>query len=474
MSFELLHIIDSFMMPHYVIYFTGSLKAPDRNTKAEADMPQAENEQKSENDDALRRFINRLENWPEDEPPSPAELRALRREIRLTEDDRDKLELLAENHMRRARSALSGSSYDLAAAELARASQLRPMDSRPRVELAGIYLQRSLERGYGRNDRRRAVKLAQKALELNPGDMEARGFLIEYRRMNADFLAVKYKRFIIPALVIFGFLVAMIWWQKDWVMDFFTPSSSLSGEFQPSNSIDEASENRAVNVDAASLAGGNLDTEIVTGTVGRRNDASYVSIRGRLNISNGNLGKLKLLVRGRNTAGDTVFTIPWTVRDESAAVLIPGDSEVLALFRWLAVSETSIDSLELIPFEMDTAVKQSSLLPLEPEIVWEAARPEGALLTAEIRSLKTIEAYDRQVLLMDLAVENSGIGDFSNLTLGISLGSDFPDYIKDTVSREIPALERGERRVWSIAMGFPLDADLSDRPVTVKIKEIGR
>ncbi|MCK5248476.1 MAG: hypothetical protein KAJ98_00835 [Spirochaetaceae bacterium] len=437
-------------------------------------MPQAENGHEKENEEALRRFIDRLENWPEDEPPSPSELRALRREIRLTESDRDKLELLAENHIRRARTALDANSYSLAAAELARASQLRPMDSRPRIELAGVYLQRSLESGYGRNDRQRAIKLAKKALELNPGDVDARQFLQEYRRMNADFLAVRYRRYIIPVLVLTGLLGAMIWWQGDWIVNLFNPASGVTGG-SPLAIIGEATpESRNVEVNAAGLTGGNLETEIILATVGRRNDASFMSIRGRLRSSTGYLGELKLLIRGRDAAGNTLFAVPWTVRDKTAPILIPGDSEVLSLFRWLAGSEEDIDRLELVPFEIEMPRDIPQWNPSEPELVWDTARPDGASLSAEIRDFETIEAYDRQVLLMNLAITNTGVGELSYLLLGISLGSDFPDYTHSAVSSEEPALIRGERRVWSLAMGFPLDADLSERPVTVRIKEIGR
>jgi len=435
-------------------------------------MPQAENEKKTENDDALRRFIDRLENWPEDEPPSPAELRALRREIHLNEDDREKLELLAENHIRRARHALAGSAYDQAAAELARASQLRPMDARPRVELAGIYLQRSLERGYGRNDRQRALKLAHKALELNPGDMDARQFLHDYRRMNADFMAVKYKRFIIPILIFAGLMAAMIWWQKDWVLNLFNPQTS-SAVINPVNrNSTGAADSRNVNVDTTGIGGGNLRTDIISASVGRMNDGSYVSVLGRLSVGEKNLGELKLLLRGRDSKGDTLFTIPWTVRDESDPILIPGDSQALVLFRWLADPENSIESLEISPSELKESMELSIMETLTPEIVWSASRPEGVTLTAEIRNFEIIEAYDRQILRMDLAVKNEGITEISSLTLDLSLGADLPAYTEYAVAGSDPPMIRGERRVWNISLGIPLDADISARPVTVDITDI--
>jgi len=435
-------------------------------------MPQAENEKKTENDDALRRFINRLENWPEDEPPSPAELRTLRREIHLSEDDREKLELLAENHIRRARHALAGSAYDQAAAELARASQLRPMDARPRVELAGIYLQRSLERGYGRNDRQRALKLAHKALELNPGDMDARQFLHDYRRMNADFMAVKYKRFIIPVLVVAGLMTAMIWWQKDWVLDLFNPQTSPVVTSSVNQNSTAATGSRDIQVETTGIGGGNLKTDIISASVGRRNDGSYVSVLGRLSVEGKNLGELNLLLRGRSSNGEAVFTIPWTVRDGSDPVLIPGDSQALVLFRWLADPETSIESLEIIPSEIKETTETTVIKIIEPEIIWTAPRPEGVSLSAEIRNFKTIEAFDRQILRMDLAVKNEGIADIASLTLGLSLGADLPAYTEYAVAGADPPMIRGERRVWGISLGFPLDADISGRPVTVDIKDI--
>ncbi|MCK5735796.1 MAG: hypothetical protein KAH21_04920 [Spirochaetaceae bacterium] len=435
-------------------------------------MPQEENEKKKENDESLRRFIDRLENWPEDEPPSPAELRALRRDIHLTEDDREKLELLAENHIRRARTALEGSAYDQAAAELARAAQLRPMDPRPRVELAGIYLQRSLERGYRRNDRQRALKLAHKALELHPGDMDAKQFLHDYRRMNADFLAVKYRRYIIPTLIFIGLITLMLWWQRDWVLNLFNPiSDSLVSA--PLNQNIIISDTRDVEMDTSSVSGGIMSTEIISSYLGRKNDGSFVDVRGRLNVTDSNLGKLKLLLRGRDAEGNAVFTIPWTVRNESDPVLIPGDSEVLVLFRWLAEPENSIVNLELVPYEMESALEIPIKASFEPEVIWETVRPEGSSLSAEIRGFKIIEAYDRQVLLMDLAMENTGITELSTLTLGISLGSDLPEFTEYAVKEEDPGIKRGERRVWSIAMRLPLDADLAGRPITINVKDAG-
>ncbi len=116
-------------------------------------------------------------------------------------------------------------------------------------------------------------------------------------------------------------------------------------------------------------------------------------------------------------------------------------------------------------------MKSTPIQPFKPEIVWETTRPEGATLSAEIRNFNIIEAYDRQILHLELALENSGIVEISDLTLGISLGSDLPEYILNAVTFEEPALIRGERRVWPAVIGIPLDADLQNRIVTITVKE---
>ena len=436
-------------------------------------MPQAEKEKKSENDRALRLFIERLENWPEDDPPSPAELRSLRREIRLSEGDREKLELLAENHIRRAHKALSGKAYSQAAAELARAAQLKPMDPRPRVELADIYLQRSLERGYGRNDRQRALKLAHKALELNPGDAEAKSFLQNYRRMNASFMAVRYRKFVIPSVLLIGFLSAMIWWQRDWVLTLFSPSSkpgTNTAGFQVEN---KKSVTDNLSVETTGIDGGGLNTEIISASVGRRNEESFVSLLGRIEVSR-NLGQLNLLLKGRDKEGKAVFSIPWSVRDEQDPVLMPGDSTPLLLFRWLAEPETTVESLELVPFEMKNPGADPVLSQKKPEIVWETSRPEGSSLSAEIRDFEILEAFDGQIIKMDLAIENSGAIKISALTLYVSLGSDLPGYTEYAVNRMDPELKKGEKRVWPVVMRIPLDTDISERSVTVTVQDIER
>ena len=437
-------------------------------------MTKAENGTEDGADDALRRYIDRLEEWPEDAPPTPAELRAVRQDIRLTQDDRDKLEILAENHIRRANSALVAGAYDQAAAELARAAQLRPMDPRPRVELAEVYLQRSLERGYGRNDRQKAVRLAQKALELNPGDPEAQRFLSQYRRMHADFTSAKYRKFAVPAVVVIVILAAMGWWRRDWVVGLFDAGTAAPGTAGTLIPGETAPVERKIPTDIGNLADGSMEVAIESARVGRRNDSSFLDIEGSIGAREAALGVLSFTVRARDADGTAIFTFPVVVRDRTDPVLMPGDTAPLRIFRWLPGPETDVSLLELSSAEIDLMESVPERRITDAEIVWNVPRPEGVSLEAEVRDRRVIEAVDRQVLILDLALENTGTRDVEGMSLGLSIGPEWPDYPISTRGRDYDSLPRGERRVGSLALGFPLEADLSERPLTVRITAVGR
>jgi len=429
-------------------------------------MPDSGQDRRSNN--TLRDFINRLEKWSADKPPTPSELRALQRNTRLRGIDKNQLEILSKRHISRARVALTEENYNLAIAEFTRASQFSPRNSRPRVELAEAYLQRSLAEGYERTDRMLAIRLAKKALALNPWDGNAKNFLKEYQQMNSAFLAISFRRNLIP-IILSILLITMGWWQRDWMVGLFErvfSTPSLSSQVTSS----EITHSRTVPVKTSGLTGNNLNLELVSASVGRINEASYVDFRGRLHVIENSLGALKLLIRGRDTQENTVFTLPWKVRDSESPILIPGDSQSLATFRWLAVSEESVQLLEISPFE----VENSTTIPLftmsTPEIVWDSIRPDESAIEAEIRNFQAIEAYDRQVLHMDLAVKNTGVVEFTELTLGISVGPDLNEHPFQAVSRMEAPLRRGERRVWPLVMGVPLEVDLSRRLITLRVK----
>ena len=432
-----------------------------------------ETQVKSQKTDRLKEYIERLRHWPEDDPPAPSRLRALQREFRLSRKEEARLTLLVENHLRRGEAALKVNDLDSAAAEFARAAQLRPDDAHTKVELAGVYLQRSLIRGYGRGDRQRAVRLARKALELNPGNSEAHSFLQEYRRMNADFRSVRNRRRALPLVFIILICTGMLWWGRERIFKLFRPPVRLiDGEVE--TDIERPFlETREVPVNVEMLESEGIPLEIISAKLGRRNEGSYFHILGRLESPERPLGAVDFIVRGRNTDGLAVFALPWALRGQEDPALIPGDTQPLATFRWLSESEEDVRELEIAAVRLQEIEPDAPLSIEDAEVVWEAPRPEGAAIKAQIRNRTTFEAYDRQVLMIDLAVENSGRLELSRLLVNLSLGPELPGSSHSAISSDIPAMKRGERRVWGIRMNFPLDADLAEHPVTLRVTEAG-
>lgn len=425
-------------------------------------------EEDAVNSETISRYINRLEKWSEDKAPTATALMNLQREIPLTGAEKDRVDSLAGNYAFRARAALSSNAYNQAIIEMTKAVKLKPRNSSYRLELAHIYLQRSLERGYKRDDRRRAMKIAKAALMQNPADNRAKSFLQNYRRMNSDFSAIRNRKYILPAILLVGIAGTIAVWQRDNIPK--TTVKSDSGALQPAKS-NLSETRREVDIVINGFDGGNWEMEILQAELGRRNDDSFVKILGTLRTSDEYVEEMQLLVRGKDASGNTQFTIPWTVLDNDSPLMFPGDSTPLMLFRRLADSEILIDKLEIVPFELEFLQEKPNWDGKKPILVWNTPRPENVSINAEIRRFEVIEAYDRLILAMDLVLTNSGILDISRLSINISLGPDLPSFSHDPVKTENPAMSRGERRVWKLAIGFPLDAILAEREVTIRITE---
>ncbi len=425
--------------------------------------------------DSLRDFIKRLEEWPVDNPPSAAQIQKLKREIHLTPEQRDKLSLLAENHILRARKSLKARAYGQAAAELARAAQLRPRDSRPRTELAGVYLQRSLERGYKRSDRNKALHLARTALELNPGDREARQFLQSYQRMNADFRSARYRRYLVPLLLLLLIPAFLIFRQKEWFLRLLDDRSAAPAEVQPPEAeIFAGHAPRTVPADTTGMSDAHLRLEITKSETGRRNGIPFVDVRGRLTSEKRPLQSAQMRLRGRDSLGGEVFNMPVTIGSSSSLPLKPGDSLPLIIYRQPEADERLISSLELETLDTRFLENTETPEPAAAEVVWQTNRPEGAALKAEVRSLQFTEAYDRQVAALELALTNTGSSSLEDLTVAVSLNPRWPSAVFQAVSPMQPELARNERRAWLLSLNLPLEAENSDRPVTVTVTGQGR
>jgi len=421
------------------------------------------------NSEKLRHYIKKLEEWSADKPPNPTGFERLQKETSLTNAEKDRLDSLTEGHAHRARAALNTNAYNQAIIEMTRVVQFRPLDPTPRVELAHIYLQRSLARGYKRSDRQRAVKFAKTALTLNPTDSRAKSLLQNYRRMNSDFSLIRNRKYILPILLLAGIIGAIIAWQRT-----LPGNPGTTNGDAPSTApleYENPPEARTVDVDIGGFDVDNWKVEIVRAEVGRRNDDSFVQILGKLNVSKEYIEAMHLLAKGKDVSGNTLFTIPWTVLDNDSPVMFPGDSTTFMLFRWLVNTETSVDRLAIEPFNLALLQEKPEWDRKNPVLVWDTLRPENVSIDAEIRRFEVIEAYDRLVLTMDLVLTNSGMPDISRLSLNISLGSDLPGFFYSPVKIGDPAMTRGERRVWTVAMSFPLDAVLENRDVTIRIIE---
>ncbi len=425
----------------------------------------------SEEKSFLRRFIERLKNWSEDNPPSRSELDSLKHEFRLTRRETDTLNKLSHNHLRRGRKAFARENYEQAIAELARASQLRPRDAAPRVELAEVYLKRSRRRGSSLRDRKKIIELVRIASELQPSNSELHRFLLENKWIRLHTGRNRKHRLILAALLLFLSSSGVMWWQWDFIV------SALNGAAPPGVENDQVYESfvlepRPVPVDTESVNNDILNTEITFSETGRRNEDSYLHMIGRFKSKLHNIEELELLVRGRGMDSKVLFSMPWVVLDKKTPSLLSGDTLPFNTFRWLAESEENLQGIEILPLETEFSNEFVNPASTDVGINWDTLRPVGCTLEAEVRNRRTIEAFDRQVLLMDLALENTGVAIIEELSFEVLLNPDWTPTEYSILKDQVPPMAGGERRIFPMELSIPLHADTNDLPVFIRINRV--
>ncbi len=417
----------------------------------------------------LRRFIERLKDWSEVNPPSSSELDSLKHEFRLTRRETDTLNKLSHNHLRRGRKAFARENYEQAIAELARASQLRPRDAAPRVELAEIYLKRSRRRGSSLRDRKKIIELVRVASELQPNNSELQRFFLENKWIRFHTGRNRKHRLILVALLLFLSSSGVMLWQWDFIVSVLNRATPPGVEEVYGSFI---SNPRPVPVDTSSVNNDILNTEITFSEIGRRNDDSYLHIIGRFKSEMHSIEALKLLVQGKSMDSTVLFSMPWLVLDGKTPSLLSGDTLPFNTFRWLAGSDANIQGIEILPLEVEFSDESASPVSTGVEINWDTLRPTGCTLEAEVRNRRTIEAFDRQVLLMDLALENTGIAIIEELTFEVLLHPDWTPAEYSILKNQVPPITRGERRIFPMELSIPLHANTNDVPVFIRINRV--
>ncbi|MBT9314655.1 hypothetical protein [Leptothoe spongobia] len=133
-------------------------------------------------DRIIENYIQRLLDW--EEPVTADTLNALAEEVGLGPDDIAAIKQTAQNHLERGRSYLEFNCFDEAIEELTQATSLDPLDFEILQTLTYAYDQRY---GKERNiaDKKQAIALAKRCLELNPNDAES-VILISSRETEAN------------------------------------------------------------------------------------------------------------------------------------------------------------------------------------------------------------------------------------------------------------------------------------------------
>ncbi len=424
-----------------------------------------------EKDRYLRRYIERLKDWKEDNPPTQDEIMALQKEILLTQEEYATISKLAQNHIERSRTALADRNYDQAIAELARASQLKPRDPEPRIELAGAYLMHRREGVNRAQYRRQALNLIRAAMALQPKNQMLQAFLKEHPELRIGTRQFRYRLALLISALLFLIIAGTAWRTREWIIRFFRgpiPIAAISDKTIDPSIV----SSRSIEVNMDEIEEGILTTEIILAEAGRRNESSYFHLKGRVSSPGHNLEALSLLLRGRGGDNETLFSLPLVVLEPDDPPLQSGDTKALLAYHWLAENEADIREVDLQAKKILYSADDNDGEPIEVKLYWGMPRLKGMDLAAHIRNSRFIEAYDRQVLLMDLALTNIGVATVAALTFEISFDmKEFPHVYTPIDTWSVP-MAREERRVFPVMMSVPLEYQISNSPLEVRIMRV--
>lgn len=427
-------------------------------------------------DKRLRLFIKQLKDWAVYDPPSEKDFTAMKKEFRLTRDEQEKLDTLAQNHIQRGMQAREAGAFEQAIAEMSRAAQLQPHNPSTKMELTNTYIQRMQEIGSNKKDRIRIFQLLQKILDLQPKHQDALRLFKKYRLHDANIPQKGLRYLVFLVFLLFLSTLGVLWWQREWFFSFLQiegVATTLPGELQGSR-IPQNLPSRSIPVETPNIEQRPFTIQIVSAELGHRNDTSFLHLKGKVKSTERNMEKLRILILGRNKENETKVSIPWDVLDKEDPLLLEGDTQPFSAFHWLAESEESLDYLELHILDATYASNPEQITLSNTQLLWETPRPEGATLKTQVRERYTIEAYDRQVLFMHLVLENTGVTPLDKVMLNVSLKPEWPNQSYQYVSPQQSPLEKGERRVMPLTLSLPLDAQIEKLPIIIRIEEARR
>lgn len=384
-------------------------------------------------DQIIEDYIQRLLHW--EEPVTAETLTALAQEAGLEPDDMAAVKQKAQDHLDRGRNYLDFDCLDEAIDELTQATHLDPLNFESVRDLAYAYDQR-----YGKHkkepDKRQAIALAKRCLELNPKDAEP---VILISSLEQGVNHRQRYLWLGAALVVLAIGIKP-------AIDFFSERSriqQLSQEalIEEANSLNSpGSEADTETADAPvaaadipitlSQAEVNLSLEPRQSRLDNYDETSYYTLRAvLLNTGNQEIEALKLNVDYLDQDGNILKTGSKDAIADNDAIVRPGDSHAFDLIEETTpeLASVSLNVLTVDQVPAPNTYAQGTPIPY----TWGFQQP--AQLNFDLRgrseNINSYDITDSTYFDAEWAVTNTGDTAIRQLKLQVNFYSNSGDIL---------------------------------------------
>ena len=424
----------------------------------------AENGAEPDNGRRLNRYLSELIHKQDHSLLTDKDLKSLVEKYKLESSDFEKLQMLIERHLARALEYKGKERWDNAIVETERALLFTPLDNQVRLDLAELYLNRSIQYGYLQKDLRRSKQQVEDALTLEPENREARKFQRELKKLQDMLKGRGGKKRYIPLLLIPLLILGIALYPR--IRRHFQFAAVDRQELPAPPSAEWKS--RELEWESDGELGEDFSLTLRDRTLTREDDTGLptLSLSGYAESLKGSYEVLDIELYFDNRS---LGTIPLV--EDGEAPLREGET---AVFSARYHPEGNLDTEDPLHF----VVKEKKRLAPEEEAGWSdvdpyagTVLPQGVFLHMDSRTEGLIEGYDRSYLFMDLRIKNRSMKALSRLDFKAQWRDEEDAVIaeKDISLIENKTIPMREGEIRTQRIMFSMDKDESARNASLQV-----
>ncbi|QEN07487.1 hypothetical protein EXM22_05600 [Oceanispirochaeta crateris] len=382
----------------------------------------------------LNSFLTDLVNMQDKKLVTPMDLEALQEKYDLNPDDQEKLNMLIERHLSRATEYKRNERWDNAIVETERALLFSPLDNEIRLDLAELFLNRSVKYGYLQKDLRRAGHEVRDALTLEPEHRGAKKFQKELKQLNSMLQGKQNNKKLIPLVLLLIIIMgAALYPQIRKRFQFL----SLAEESDSSLAISTEPPwvTKSISISESDPLKKDFNIQLTESMIIRETNAGVpaISVAGYIEPLNGDLAMLELMLSGFDPA-DSIATIE--IVSPGDAPLRKGETDRFQSFIYLNTNPEDMDKLYFSIKNRQAYYEEEIPRWEKEEIYMNDPLPHGIFLDMESLLINQIEGYDRNYIFYDVRVANKSTEGLNQLDV-IFQWRDDQDQLISSISQSL-------------------------------------